>query len=88
MDWPNGLGTGLQTQVSGFDSRIHLVELLNKGDIMDEQIKSLWSQLDSARKKLDTPTATGGGGAEKRYAAIYQQIVSLGGARQLRKSYR
>jgi hypothetical protein len=55
---------------------------------MDEQIKSLWSALDSARKKLDTPTATGGGGAEKRYAAIYQQLVSIGAAPQLRRSYR
>lgn len=55
---------------------------------MDEQIKSLWAQLDSARKKLETPTGTGGSGAEKRYAAIYQQIVTLGGATQLKKRYR
>jgi len=55
---------------------------------MDEQVKSLWSQLDSARKKLDTPTATGGNGAEKRYAAIYQQLVNLGAASQLRRKYR
>lgn len=55
---------------------------------MTDELKSLWSQLETAKKKLDTPTATGGGGAEKRYAGIYQQIVSLGGAVQLKKKYR
>lgn len=55
---------------------------------MDEALKSLWSQLESARKKLDTPTATGGNGAEKKYAALFQQIVTFGGADQLRKKYR
>lgn len=55
---------------------------------MEEQIKTLWSRLETAKKKLDTPTATGGNGAEKNYAMIYQQIVALGGAQQLKKKYR
>lgn len=55
---------------------------------MTEELKSLWSQLETFRKKLDTPTATGGGGAEKNYSATYQKIVSLGGAQQLKKRYR
>lgn len=55
---------------------------------MTEELKSLWSQLESARKKLDTPTATGGGGAEKKYATTYQQLVALGAAPQLRRKYR
>lgn len=55
---------------------------------MDDNVKSLWSQLDAARKKLDTPTATGGTGWESKYAAIYQQLVNLGAAQQLRHRYR
>jgi hypothetical protein len=51
---------------------------------MSEQIKSLWSQLETAKKKIPD----GGSGAEKVYAGIYQQIVRLGGAQQLKKCYR
>jgi hypothetical protein len=47
-------------------------------------IDTLWSRLETAKKKLPE----GGSGAEKNYAAIYQQIVSLGGASQLRRKYR
>jgi hypothetical protein len=72
----------------GFDSLTVHFNKLFKERIMDEQVKSLWSQLESARKKLDVPTGTGGGGAEKKYAAIYQQLVALGAAPQLRKRYR
>jgi hypothetical protein len=48
-----------------------------------DDVTTLWARLETARKKLPESA-----GAEKTYAAIYQQIVRLGGAQQLRRSYR
>jgi hypothetical protein len=47
-------------------------------------IDALWTRLGTALKKIPE----GGSGAEKNYAAIYQTIVRLGGAQQLKRKYR
>lgn len=48
-----------------------------------EDVTTLWARLETARKKL-----TDSAGAEKTYAATYQNIVRLGGAQQLKRKYR
>lgn len=59
---------------------------------MDDQVQSLWNQLDKARKHMgelgsSNPLAQRRG-AEAKYGQIYQQLVKIGAAPQIKAKYR
>ena len=59
---------------------------------MDEQtqaqVDKIRGQMRQVANKLSLNTKSGGGGAEKTYSQLYQQLVQLGAAPQVKKKYR